>query len=54
MEDNQYIDKTFYSEQDNKQNRINVYSKNIFIYCSGRNKYDKLGLGNTNDISLPK
>ena len=54
MDDNKYIDKTFYSEEDNKPIKINVYSKNTFIYGWGRNKYGELGLGNTNDVSLPK
>ncbi len=53
METDKIIDRTYLSDDD-RPNRVNIFSKNTFIYGWGRNKYGELGLGNTNDISPPQ
>lgn len=39
---------------DEKENKISVYSKNTFIYGWGKNKYGELGLGHSNNGIYPK
>jgi hypothetical protein len=52
METDKIIDRMDLSDDD-RNNKMNVFSKNTYIYGWGRNKYGELGLGNTNDTYQP-
>lgn len=40
-------------EDDEVIENLNVYLKNTYIYGWGKNKYGELGLGHTDNISIP-
>lgn len=56
IENKNKSDKNIYSyiDDEEKETKINVYFKNTYIYGWGKNKYGELGVGHSNNISLPK
>jgi alpha-tubulin suppressor-like RCC1 family protein len=49
-----YLNYNYEDEQEEKINEEHVYFTNTYIYGWGKNKYGELGLGNTENVSIPK